>query len=348
MNFFEHLCFLTARQPRTDCPEHGVLVSGVPWALPGSGFTLLFESFAVELVRAGLAVAPASRIVGEHDTRLWRLLERHVEDARARADHSTVVAAGVDETSRGGADAFVTVFVDPAVPRVLFVAEGKDHRTVEAFRGDLVAHGGDPAGVVDFSLDMSSAFMKGIRTSFPGAMLTFDRFHVMKLMNDAIDEVRRHEQKQRPELKNTRWMWLRNPCNHSPAEAERFAELKDGTLAVARAWRIKEMLQLLYDESLATAPSFFRKWYFWATHSRLRPVIRLAKTLKKHAPGVLRWFKTGLSNGLLEGINSIIQAAKAKARGFRSPRKMMTIIYLLLGKLDFRLPNALPSATHSW
>ena len=228
----------------------------------------------------------------------------------------------------------------------MFVTEGKDHTTVACFKEDLLAHGGSVAKVTDFSLDMSQAFIKGILEAFPDAQLTFDRFHVMQLMNDAIDEVRRKEQKSCPELKATRHDWLRNEANIKPADRARFDVLRDSKLATARAYHIKLMLQDLYNEDSAHAEAWFNRWYFWATHSRLEPIIRVAKTLKTHLAGVLRWFTSGLTNGLLEGLNSLIQSAKARARGFRSARKMKIVIYLLLSKLDFKLPCPLPTAIH--
>jgi transposase len=347
LNFFEHLAFLHARQPRTNCPKDGVKTVDVPWARPEGEFTLLFEAMVVEMGRNGLTPSAIGRMVGEHDTRIWRILEHYVGEARARDSHAGVTRVGVDETSRQKGHVYVTLFADMVAARVLTVAEGKDHGTVACFRGDFVAHGGDPAKVSDFSLDMSAAFIKGLRENFPAANLTFDPFHVIQLMNEAVDEVRRAEQKNRPELKKTRYSWLRNEKNMLADERERFQALKDSTLATARAWRIKTQLQSLYDQEPAKAEGFFKRWYFWATHSRLKPVIRVAKTLHAHRAGVLRWFESHVNNGLLEGFNSLVQAAKARSRGFRSVNKMATIIYLLLSKLDFRLPLAIPSAIHA-
>lgn len=348
LNFFEYVTHLRARQPRTDCPTHGKKVVDVPWARLGSHFTLLFEAMVVELARSGLTVNALARIVGENDTRLWRVLEFHVHDARRWVDFGEVKAVGVDETSRAKGHVYVTVFVDMAGKRVMFVTPGKDSSTVKSFKLDFAARGGDPSMVTDFSLDMSQAFVKGIREEFPLAQLTFDSFHVVKLMNDAVDEVRRQEQKLLPVLlKKTRYIFLKNRENHTAKEAKRFEEFKDSTLKSARAYRIREQLQGIYLQPPEEAEAYFKRWYFWATHSRLPPVIKVAKTLKAHLDGIVRRLESGLTNGLLEGFNSLIQAAKARARGFRSPEKMATVVYLLLAKLDFRLPTAFPTATHS-
>ena len=347
LNFFEHLAYMHARQPRTRCDKHGVKTMAVPWARPGANFTLLFEALVVALGRNGMVPAAIARIVGEHDTLVWRILEHYVNEARDRDSHESTTCVGVDETSRAKGHVYVTLFVDMLAARVLTVAEGKDHKTVEWFRDDFVAHAGKPEKVTDFSLDMSAAFIKGIRENFPVAQLTFDRFHVTQLMNEAVDQVRRAEQRSRPELKKTRFSWLTNEENMKPDARERFQSLKSSTLATARAWRIKSTLQALYLQPATEAAGFFKRWYFWATHSRLAPIIRVARTLKKHEAGVLRWFTSRINNARLEGFNSLVQAAKARSRGFRSPRKMATIIYLLLAKLDFKLPGALPSAIHA-
>jgi predicted nuclease of predicted toxin-antitoxin system len=153
----------------------------------------------------------------------------------------------------------------------------------------------------------------------------------------------RKEQKVCPELKGTRYDWFKNEAAVEPGQKPEFDVLRTSTLATARAYHIKTMLQELYEQHPDDAEAWFRRWYYWATHSRLEPVVRVAKTLQSHFDGIIRWFKSGLSNGLLEGINSLIQSAKARARGFRSARKMKTIIYLLLSKLDFRLPSAVPN-----
>lgn len=347
LNFFQHAAYLNARQPRTDCPKDGVKVVPVPWARPGAGFTLLFEALVVGLAANGMTASAIGRLVGEHDTRIWRVLEHYVDAARARESFAEVRKVGVDETSRAKGHVYVTVFADMEKAKVLYVTEGKDHETVARFKDDLVAHGGEAKRITDFSLDMSQAFIKGIGAEFPEAHVTFDKFHVIKLMNEALNAVRRDEQRERPELKKTHYVWLKNEENLTSKERLRFDALKDSTLGTARAYRLKRQLQELFNEPSDTAEAFFKRWYFWATHSKLSPVIRVAKTLHEHVDGLLRWFESRITNGLLEGINSLIQAAKARARGFSSPRKMKVMIYLLLAKLDFRLPDAFPSPVHT-
>jgi transposase len=288
-----------------------------------------------------------ARLVREHDTKLWRVLEHYVDCAHDQLDLSDVTELGVDETSRAKGHDYVTLFVDMIKRRVAYVTEGKDHETVARFRVDLEQHGGSASNVREFSMDMSQAFIKGVQAQFPNASLTFDRYHVMELANDAVDEVRRQEQKTAPELTGTRMIWLKNKSNLDAMQLASFEQLRNSTLSTARAWRIKDTLRLLYDQPSEQAEQYLKKWYFWATHSRIAPIVKLAKTIKAHWDGVLRWFESGLSQGLVEGINSLIQAAKARARGFRSVRKMVVTIYLVAGKLDSELAKLLPYVTHT-
>ena len=187
-------------------------------------------------------------------------------------------------------------------------------------------------------MDMSPAFRKGAAASFPQASLTFDKFHVMQLINTAVDAVRREERKTRPELKGTRYVWTKNPENLTKRQRDSLAELDVRSLALktARAYHLRLAFQELWTVEASDAAAFLKKWYFWATHSRLQPMIDVARTVRRHQDGILRWFQSRVSNGLLEGVNSLVQAAKARARGYRSTRNLIAMAYLIAGKLSFR------------
>jgi len=338
LNFFQHEAYLNARVPRVNCGKCGIRKVTVPWARPDSGFTLLFEALVMTLVSA-MPVKAAARMVGEHDTRLWRVVHHYVEQARARTDAAGVTRIAIDETAaRRGHDS-ITLFVDIDQARVLFVTEGKDAATVAALADDLAVHGGDPEAIGEVCIDMSPAFIKGVAEGLPNAAITFDKFHAVKAINDAVDQVRRAEQKQQSLLRGTRYIWLRNPANLSDRQHATVESLPTRHLKTARAYQIRLAFQELYDQpSAEAAAGFLKKWYFWATHSRLEPVIDAARTVKRHWDGIPRWFDSKIANGLIEGINSLVQAAKAKARGYRSTRNLKAIVYLLAGKLGFRLP----------
>ena len=281
-------------------------------------------------------------MVDEHDTRLWRVLQHYVEKARAEADFSEVTTIGVDETSRSKGHNYITVFMELEEDRrrVVFATEGKDADTVRRFREDLEAHGGKAEQVQEACLDMSAAFIRGLTDQFPEAELTFDNFHLMQLLTEAVDETRREEQRTHPEIKGTRYVSLKNESNHTAEQSRTFDRLRSSKLATVRATHIKNVFRDLFARrSVGEAEPLLKRWYFWATHSRIAPVIKAAKTVKRHWAGVLRWFVSEINNGVLEAINSLIQSAKAKARGFRNIRYLITMIYLIAGKLDFRLPD---------
>ncbi len=339
LSFFQHEAYLNARVPRIRCEVCGVKRVNVPWAREGSGFTLLFEAMLMPLLRS-TPVAEVARHVGEHDTRLWRVLHHYVDEARARDDHSTVSRAAFDETSARRGHDYVSLFVDLDGPRVLFVANGKDAATVGAFADDLKAHGGDPARIEEVCMDMSAAFIAGAAAHLPQAEITFDRFHIVKIINEGVDEVRREEQKSRPELKQSRYVWLKNETNLSSGQRELRDSLARSNLKTARAYQIRLTFQEFYQQpTRKDAEVFLKKWYFWATHSRLPPMIDAARTVKRHWNGILRWHDSEIANGILEGINSLVQAAKAKARGYRSSRNLHAMIYLIAGKLELALPT---------
>jgi transposase len=345
LDFFQHKAFLHARLPRVRCPEHGVRQVAVPWARPGSGFTLLFEalvcSFAAAMPRAKVA-----QMIREHDTRIWRVVEHHVHAARDQLDCSGVRRVGMDETSAARGQDDISIFADLDARRVIFATEERSAETVARFAAELAEHGGDPAKVTDTSSDMSTAFISGISQYLPNARMTFDRYHLAATLSEAIDAVRRAEVATRPELKHTRWLWLTNWANLSVAQRRDLHHLMrpSAQLATARALRWREDFQAFYDQHPSYAPEYLRRWCSGAKRSRLQPIKDFVALVEKHWDGIIAWHKNHLSNGLLEGINSLVQAAKARARGYRSKTKMITIVYLTAAKLPLpTLTNPTPA-----
>jgi transposase len=343
MNFFQYAAYLTARVPRCKCDKDGTKQVEVPWARPGSGFTLMFEALLMTLVQV-MPVNAVAKLVGEHDTRIWRLLHFHVEDARTRVDMSEVARIGVDETGAKRGQKYITLVADMEAKKLLFAVEGKDQETLNAFREDLVAHGGDPLQITEASIDMSQAFIKGLGDHFPNAHLTFDRFHVMKSLGEAVDEVRRQEVKDCPELRKTRYVWLKNQSNLTAHQAEMLEALKNANLKTAEAYRMRLTLQDFYEQANPRAAKLFlEEWIAMVLASGIEPMVKVAQTLQAHAEGVLRWFRSGLSNGFLEGLNSLVKAAKAKARGYRKIRSLIAIAYLIAAKLKFNVAELWPA-----
>ena len=335
MNFFEHAAYLTARVPRCNCNEHGIKTVDVPWARKGSGFTLMFEGLIMILVRE-MTVNAVARLVGEHDTRIWRVLNHHVDESRAKQDYSKVQTIAVDEKSYRRGHRYITFVMDLDLRRLLFGTVGRDGDTLAAFVEDLKAHGGAAEQILDVCSDLSPAFIKGIRGNLPKAEITFDRFHLMKLMNEALDAVRREESHSTPGLKKTRYHWLKNPGDLTQSQKKRLQELKAMNLQTVEAYQMKLLFQDFFEQSNPRAARLFLfDWCALAHASELKPLIKLADTLQSHSKGILNWFRSRITNGLIEGMNSLIQAAIAKARGYRNPKNLITIAYLIAGKLDF-------------
>lgn len=341
LNFFQHEAYITARVPRIQCAEHGVRVVEVPWARPGSGFTLLFEAMVLALAKE-MPVKAVGRLVGENDTRIWRVLQHYVDEARAAEDYSGVTQVGLDETASKRGHRYISLFVDLERSKVLFATEGKGADTVGRFREDFEAHGGVAEQVGEICMDMSPAFIQGARKNFPLASLTFDKFHVMKIVNEAVDEVRRTEQKDRPELIRTRYTWLKNPQNWTARQREIFEELnpKHLNLKTARAYQIKLDLQEFWTLPEGLAEAFLKRWYARTMRSKLPPMVEAARSVKRHWTGILRWSVSRISNGVLEAINGLVQAARARARGYRNTHNFITMVYLIAGKLELPLTHA--------
>jgi transposase len=336
LNFFQYATVLRARVPRVDCGKCGKRLVEVPWARAGSGFTLLFEALILAMA-PHMPMAAVARLVGEHDTRLWRVVRHYVDTARAARDDSAVTRIGVDETAARRGHDYISLFVDLDGPRVLFATEGRSAATVEAFAEDLKAHGGDAALATEVCSDMSPAFIKGIGEWLPNAAITFDKFHVKKIITDAVDKTRRAERGDFPELKGMRYALLRNEETMSDEQLEFVSSLllRKTTMKTARAVHLKLSFDDLYSlRSTRAARQYLTRWCSWAVRSRVPAMVDAAKTIRRHFDGVLRWFTSKITNGILEGINSLIQAAKAKARGYRSTRNLITMAYLIAGRLQ--------------
>ena len=337
LNFFQHQAYLHARVPRVRCVRCGVKKLSVPWAREGGGFTLLFEALVMAwFQRCRSTPWPDWSVSMTPGYGASFTITSSVPEGEA--DLATVTRVAIDETAARRGHHYITLFVDIDRARVVFATDGKDAETVAFFADDLTVHGGDPDAIAEVCIDMSPAFIKGIADSLPNAAITFDKFHAVKIINDAVDQVRRTERKDHKLLAGTRYLWLRNPDRLSERQRATFESLPLRHLKTARAYRIRLAFQELYEQPTVTGAAFLQRWYFWATHSRLPPIIDAARTVKRHSDGILRWFHSRIANGLIEGINSLVQAAKAKARGYRSVRNLTAMVYLLAGKLDLSLP----------
>lgn len=340
LNFFQYEAYLHARVPRVKCPNSdcGVKLVPVPWARSGSGFTLLFEAMVMTMAR-DMPVNVIAKLFAVTDTRLWRVLDAYVEMARAREDYSEVRRIGMDETSAKRGHDYITLFFDMGKRKLLFGTEGKDNETVKEFVADLQKHGGDPELVTDAAIDMSKSFVKGVSEQLPNAAITFDPFHVIKMMNDTMSKVRAEEARLFPELlKKSRYLFLKNPENLTPEQEERLnAIIAAQNLKSTEAYLHKLNLQNVnFAESRIEAEKLLTQWHRKAAKSSIELIKKVAKTVKEHWDGILSHFESNLTSGFLEGINSLIQSAKSRARGYRNRRNLITMAYIIAGKLNFK------------
>jgi transposase len=349
LNVFEHECQIRCRLPRGRCRQCGHTYRvRPPWEGLSKHFTTAFEAFALLLMRE-MPVAQAAETLGETDRRLWRMLLAHVECAYAEADFSQVTCVGVDELSRKKGHRYLTLFADLIEKRVLFATHGKDHQTWAAFCQALGEHNGHPHALRQVSLDMSPAYMRGVREHCRNAEMVFDKFHVIAQANQAVDRVRRTERRRgnaavRDQLQDSQWLWRKNPENLTERQQRRLERIDHQHLCTAKAYQMRLTLQEIYALPCAVAARRrFCAWCRWVrrtaarrTDEMLAPMLRVATMIERHLAGILAHWKHRVTNAWMEALNGLIQAIKRKARGYRTIRYLTAIIYFVAGNL--RLP----------
>lgn len=330
---------LKAKVPRSDCPECGVKTVEVPWAGKHGRFTLMFEAFAIAVLRAASNIDAACRLLNIHWSTADTIMKRAVERGMAKRDDEPIKHLGIDEKSFRSGHRYVSLLNDLQAGRVIEVVEGRDQSS--ALRLFDALTDAQREKVEAIALDMWRAFINASREACPQADLTHDRFHVSKHLNEAVDQVRRAETKQlRSEgddrLVGTRWNWLRNEENISDEIWPDFEALKDSELKTGRAWSIKECFRWFWEphHSREEAEEYFGQWYGWAIRSRLEPIKKKARMLKRHLPELLNWCDHHITNAVSEGINSRIQSIKSAAKGFRYFENYRTRILFFCGGLE--------------
>jgi transposase len=348
LNVFQHRCEITCRLPRGKCRQCGhIFRVRPPWEGLSTHFTKEFEAFALLLMRE-MPVSKVAELVGETDTRLWRMLFRQVDAAYAQADFSGVCCVGVDEMNIRKGHEYISVFADLVAKRVIFATEGKDAQTWTRFVEALEKHNGHRHAVTQVSMDMSPAYQSGVAETCRNAQVVFDKFHVIMNANAAVDTVRRTELRLGGRivweaLHKSQWLWRKNPENLSQQEQERLAKIKDKNLVTAKAYQMRLVLQDIYRSAEATtARHRFKVWCRWVRWvarffkaSLFAPMLKLAQMVQKHLPGILAHWKSGITNAFMEGLNSVFSATKRKARGYRSSTHLITMLYFVAGKLKF-------------
>jgi transposase len=344
MNFWQHATFLSARVPRVECPEHKVRQVEVPWARPESGFTLMFEALILALARE-MPVSAIAALVGEHDTRLWRIVRHYVGEAYAAQDWSQIRAVAIDETATRKGQRYATVVVEidlelKSNARLLFMTPERTAASVGQFAEAMAAHGACPQQVEIAAIDMSAAYQKGVAEHLTQAKVVFDRFHVMQLAGQAVDAVRKQLAAQGIDLKGAMWALRGNWENLKQGQRELRLELCSRHKALARAVTLREYLQETWQwPDAESAALHLKDWCSWAARSRLAPFQKLARTIKTHWNGILAFYPNHVTSAAIEAINGIIQTARRRARGFRNFQNLQAICYWMAGKLSIPTPS---------
>jgi transposase len=349
----QYRTILIAAVPRVRCATHGVVQVSLPWADAGSRFTALFEALAIDWLREASLTAVA-RQLGLSWDEADGILERAVARGLARRAVRCPRRIGVDETSFQKRHEYVTVVcdLDAARARVLYVADDHTEQSLAGFFAEV-----GPAACARLEvvcMDMWRAYIKATRRYVPAAdqKIAFDKFHVARLLGDAVDRVRRREHRALraqgdATLTGTRYWWLANPAQMARARARQFAPLRQSALKTARAWALKELAMTLWRYGRrGWAAKAWAAWLAWALRCRLGPMQAVARTVRKYLWGILNALVLGVTNARAEGINSRIQALKRRACGYRNRERFRNALYFHLGGLDL-YPAGAMTHTHS-
>jgi transposase len=341
LNFFQHECYLEVRVPRVKLPDGSVRLVEPEWSGKLAGFTLLFEALVLVLCRE-MSFAAVARVVGESWYRVHQICARYVDLAVEQADRSGVQTVAIDETSKARGHDYVTVVADAEQRAVIFVTEGNDAQVIASFAEDLRAHGGDPKAIETVSIDMWPAYIQGVARQLPNAQITFDKFHVVAHASTAIDKTRRVEQKLDPQLKGLRWVLLKDRARldtQQRTDLDAFVT-QVASKRTARAWLYREQLREILDrKQINVMRALLSQWCTNVMRSKVEAMKEVASMIRTHLEGIVSWARTRRTNGFLEAILGLFQAAKRKARGYGNFQTIRTVIFLLAGKLDFSRIN---------
>ncbi len=339
LSFFEHTCYLHCAVPRIITTDKKVRTIEVPWSRPGSGFTLLFEALALALIEREMPVNRVAEMLKVNPQRVWNLFNYWISQAKEADDVSSISKLGVDETSSKKGHKYLTLGVDLDESRVIHVTEGKGKATIKSIQKHLESKGVEKEQVQQISMDLSPSFIAGAAESFPKAQITFDRFHVVKLLNEAMNQVRIAERKEHDQLKGHKYTFLRNRNNLSDKQENALSEMITLYPTLGEAYRLKELFNDLWGmPDKQTAEAFLAQWCGEVEAAKIPAFKKFSRTVKAHWSGIIHFVESRITNGILEGINSKVQLAKRRARGYRNIDNFINMVYFLCGKLKFNYP----------
>jgi len=337
LDFFQHKCFLHCKVPRVKQKDGKISTQQVPWSRPGSGFTLLFEAYSMLLIESEMPVKKVAKVLNVTDNRLWRVFGFWVNKAHSQDTIKKLERIGFDETSSKKGHNYVTTMVDLDQRRVLFASEGKNAQCIENSVEYLKTKDINVNKIKQACIDMSPAFISGINRHLPNTEITFDKFHVVKELNKAMDTLRKQERRGNEMLKKHKYTFLKSKLTPEiKSEKDLLLEMYP---KLAEGYRLKIMFQEFWDISnKEEAESYLAFWCDMAQDSGIFSFIKFVKTLKSHWTGIINYIESKISNGILEGINSKIQLVKRRARGYRNIQNFINMIYFTSAKLKFDYP----------
>jgi len=335
----QFLTYLHARPPRVTCPTHGVRQVRLPWAEPQARFTALFERLAIDVLKE-TDVRGATRILRISWDEAWHLIERAVRRGQQAKVARVPARLGVDEKAAAKGQQYVTIVCDVDEGTVEYIADDRKQSSLDGYFTQWSE--AERTGIAAIAIDMWEPYVQSVLAHVPGGAekIVFDKFHIMSHVGKAVDTVRKQEHRALREagdesLTGTKYLWLYRGQNVPDKHEKRLTGLLQRPLQTARAWMIKETLNDIWNyHRVGWARGFWRRWYFWATHSRLVPIVKAAKTIQRHLPNVLTYFTHRITNAVAEGLNSKIQTIKKMAYGFRNREHFKTAIFFHCGGLQ--------------
>jgi len=337
-------CVIECELRRLRCRDCGVHLEWVPWARGDAQHTRDFEDVVAWLAQQ-MAKTPIAGMLRIGWDTVGRIVERVVKDHLDERRLSGLVAIGVDEISYRRGQRYLTSVVDHHAGAIVWCAPGRNAQTLQAFFDEL---GERASSIRAVSIDMSGGYEKAIRENAPAAEVCFDPFHVVRLAQRAVDQVRRdewnaHERSHTPKgkwIKGTRWSLLKSPEKQTVGQLALLSEVQQANKPMFRAFLLKEELRLLYQlDDARLAPQHLDAWLAWASRSKLEAFIKLARTIRRHREGILAAIRLGLNNGRLEGLNSRIRLISHRSFGFHSPDPLIALVYLCCARITIELPR---------
>ncbi|CAN5263625.1 ISL3-like element ISMac21 family transposase [soil metagenome] len=337
LNIMDYRCYLNVKVPRIKCDKHKVLVIGeIPWGRMNIHFTHLFEQEVMKLCQE-MSVSAVAKQLEEVDTTLWNIFHYQIAKVKEKQlNFSEVKRICVDETASKRGHNYVTIFSDADSGDVLFVTEGKTQESFALLYSELFNHMGDPNYIKQFIMDMSKSYKAGWSQYFSHTEIIFDRFHIKMGLNKSIDKVRRSEVWHVEKLKKTKYLWLKNECDLNDVETIMLKEfMEDCNYNTVKAYSLKAGFDQLWNVQPKAVEPLLEAWINKAKNTYLVPIKTFINTIKNNYNGVINSMKTGLTNATAEGINSIIQLTKSRARGFRNVNNFISMIYMLGNDFKF-------------